>query len=104
MRLPFHRVAAPSVVGRSSRTYTTTRNPSAVYMDPTKQIEIAVTQTPDNMTPEQRDILDKALRVDQAGEVAANWIYRGQMAILGRDATSGPLIQVCSMLLRNNNR
>ena len=95
MRLPFHRVIAPSVVGR---TYATARNPSAVYMDPAKQGEIAVTQTPDNMTTKQRDILDKALRVDQAGEVAANWIYNGQMTILGRDPTCGPLIQVCSIL------
>ena len=95
MRLPSYRVAALSVVRKSYRLYATTRNPSAVYMDLAKQNAIAVAQTPDNMTPEQRDVLDKALRVDQAGEVAANWIYRGQMAILGRDTTSGPLIQVC---------
>jgi ubiquinone biosynthesis monooxygenase Coq7 len=32
--------------------------------------------------------------VDQAGEIAANWIYRGQFAVLGRDPRVGPLIQV----------
>lgn len=98
MRLPIRHVAAQlPVAGRTARAYTTARNPSAIYTDSSRQNEVAVTHTPDNMTPAQRDILDKALRVDQAGEVAANWIYRGQMAILGRDAKAGPLIQVCWM-------
>jgi ubiquinone biosynthesis monooxygenase Coq7 len=33
------------------------------------------------------------LRVDQAGEVAANYIYEGQLAILRRDAAASALIQ-----------
>lgn len=49
--------------------------------------------TPPDLTQKQRDILDVALRVDQAGEIAANWIYKGQMAVLGRDRTTGPIIQ-----------
>ena len=48
-----------------------------------------------NLTVAQREMLDSALRVDQAGEVAANWIYKGQMYILGQNPTVGPLIQVC---------
>jgi 3-demethoxyubiquinol 3-hydroxylase len=63
-------------------------------MDLSKLHEPAVATTPHNMTREQREILDIALRVDQAGEVAANWIYKGQMAVLGRDPTVGPIIQV----------
>ncbi|KAF8892696.1 ubiquinone biosynthesis protein Coq7 [Infundibulicybe gibba] len=43
--------------------------------------------------PAQREVLDTALRVDQAGEVAANWIYQGQLFVLGHDRTAGPLIQ-----------
>jgi len=41
----------------------------------------------------ERATLNSAIRVDQAGEVAANWIYKGQMAVLGRDPTVGPVIQ-----------
>jgi ubiquinone biosynthesis monooxygenase Coq7 len=52
-----------------------------------------VATTPDDITTAQRDALDRALRVDQAGEVAANWIYKGQLLVLGRDAIAGPIIQ-----------
>jgi ubiquinone biosynthesis monooxygenase Coq7 len=47
------------------------------------------------LSPEQREVLASAVRVDQAGEIAANWIYRGQMAVLGKDPKAGPVIQVC---------
>jgi demethoxyubiquinone hydroxylase (CLK1/Coq7/Cat5 family) len=50
--------------------------------------------SPDNLTASQREILDAAVRVDQAGEIAANWIYKGQLAVLGRDPKTGPVIQV----------
>lgn len=33
------------------------------------------------------------LKVDHAGEVGANFIYQGQLAILGKDAVVGPVIQ-----------
>jgi len=33
------------------------------------------------------------MRVDQAGELAANAIYRGQLFVLGRDPKVGPIIQ-----------
>lgn len=67
---------------------------SAIYTDPRRSSEPAVLTTPDNITPNQRAALDSALRVDQAGEVAANWIYKGQLSVLGRDPQAGPLIQV----------
>jgi ubiquinone biosynthesis monooxygenase Coq7 len=67
--------------------------PSAIYTDPSRANDPAVCTTP-NITDAQRQQLDSALRVDQAGEIAANYIYMGQMAVLGRDRTLKPLIQV----------
>ncbi|KAG2149183.1 COQ7-domain-containing protein [Suillus clintonianus] len=69
-----------------------TSRPSNFYTDPSKNQEPGVSTSPD-ISPQQREILDNALRVDQAGEIAANWIYRGQLAVLGRDPQVGPLIQ-----------
>lgn len=45
--------------------------------------------------PEQktRALIDKIIRVDQAGELGADRIYAGQMAVLGRTDV-GPTIQV----------
>ncbi|GAA5842857.1 hypothetical protein JCM3766R1_005685 [Sporobolomyces carnicolor] len=42
----------------------------------------ATTETP-QLDRRQRDILEKIIRVDQAGELGANYIYRGQRAVLG---------------------
>jgi ubiquinone biosynthesis monooxygenase Coq7 len=46
-------------------------------------------------TTEQKNkaLIDKIIRVDQAGELAADRIYAGQMAVLGRTDV-GPTIQV----------
>ena len=46
-------------------------------------------------TPEQKTqaLIDRIIRVDQAGELAADRIYAGQMAVLGRTDV-GPTIQV----------
>ncbi|KAG8217418.1 COQ7-domain-containing protein [Butyriboletus roseoflavus] len=66
---------------------------SAVYSNPANAHDPALTSTPPGLTHRQRAILDSALRVDHAGEIAANYIYKGQMAVLGRDPTVGPLIQ-----------
>jgi demethoxyubiquinone hydroxylase (CLK1/Coq7/Cat5 family) len=38
-----------------------------------------------DLSPYERTVLDNTLRVDHAGEVAANYIYRGQMSVLGND-------------------
>lgn len=65
-----------------------------VYFDPSSASEPSVSQTPQNLTEAQREELQSALRVDQAGEVAANYIYKGQFAVLQRDPKYGPLIQV----------
>ncbi|CEQ39291.1 SPOSA6832_00801, partial [Sporobolomyces salmonicolor] len=55
----------------------------------------AVTETPE-LTPAQRDILEKIIRVDQAGELGANYIYYGQHAVLKnltRDPRTTGLVQ-----------
>ncbi len=57
----------------------------------------AVSSTPD-VPSDQRNALDSALRVDQAGEIAATWIYKGQILILGRDKKLDPMLQVCPCL------
>ncbi|XP_037327537.2 5-demethoxyubiquinone hydroxylase, mitochondrial isoform X1 [Pungitius pungitius] len=41
---------------------------------------------------DEKEMLDRILRVDHAGEYGANRIYAGQMAVLGRSSI-GPLIQ-----------
>lgn len=66
---------------------------SSAYTNSSNSHDPAVNSTPE-LTPEQHQILDTALRVDQAGEVAANWIYNGQLFVLGRDPKAGPLILV----------
>ncbi|OCF76717.1 ubiquinone biosynthesis monooxygenase Coq7 [Kwoniella mangroviensis CBS 8886] len=46
---------------------------------PTSSLPIeATTTTPTDLTDEQRRLIDSIIRVDQAGELGANWIYRGQ--------------------------
>lgn len=42
----------------------------------------ATTERP-NLTPEEQQVIDRIVRVDQAGEVGANWIYRGQKVGMG---------------------
>ncbi|KAI8595049.1 hypothetical protein EDD21DRAFT_56957 [Dissophora ornata] len=49
---------------------------------------------PLRLSQEQRALLEEMIRVDQAGELGANWIYRGQYAVLGSDKKVGPLLQV----------
>ncbi len=46
---------------------------------------------PGDLTPEQR--IARILRVDQAGEYGAVRIYEGQLAVLGRDRSAGPVIR-----------
>ncbi|CAB5178248.1 unnamed protein product [Rhizophagus irregularis] len=46
-----------------------------------------------SLTPKQKKLIDSMIRIDQAGEIGANYIYKGQMAILGNDKKVGPIIQ-----------
>lgn len=57
----------------------------------------ALTSTSSDLTPEQRKILDETIRVDQAGELGANYIYYGTTVALkmfgaakGSSSTSSP--------------
>lgn len=72
--------------------------PSAAYLAATRVDDESTMGTPEYLSPAQRETLASAIRVDQAGEVAANWIYRGQMAILGKDVVAGPVIQAGNLL------
>ncbi|KAK7466907.1 ubiquinone biosynthesis monooxygenase Coq7 [Stygiomarasmius scandens] len=65
---------------------------SKAYTEPNVN-DSAIFSTPSNLSPAQRSALEGALRVDQAGEIAANWIYRGQHFVLGRQPITGALIQ-----------
>ncbi|PBK96618.1 COQ7 protein [Armillaria gallica] len=76
------------------RTFATHRIlPSTAYTDAHNPNNPATTTTPNSISVEQRHALDSALRVDQAGEIAAVSIYQGQMAVLGRDAKLKPMLQ-----------
>ncbi|KAI0831793.1 COQ7 protein [Trametes gibbosa] len=73
---------------------TTARSiPSSAYTDPALSHQPSIHTTPVNVPQSVREELESALRVDQAGELAANWIYKGQHDVLGRDPATGPLIQ-----------
>ncbi|KAI0340193.1 COQ7 protein [Trametopsis cervina] len=76
------------------RTFATAARipPSTAYTTLNNSQDPSTSSTPQDITPDQRDALDAALRVDQAGEIAANYIYMGQLAVLRRHRTAGPLI------------
>jgi len=78
------------------RLFTHTRGqvPSSAYLE--KSPDVSTSSTPNDLSPSQRKLLEAALRVDQAGEVAANYIYKGQLAIFQRDPPTAALIQVGS--------
>lgn len=83
-RLPTSAIAGPSRLGplefsrfhssSSTATPPTSNRASHAYHQPGHTSE-ATSSTP-NLTPSQRDLLNKIIRVDQAGESAANWIYQ----------------------------
>lgn len=83
------------------RTLTTATRvlPSSAYTSPGATQDTSTSSTPQDLTQQERNAIDAALRVDQAGEVAANYIYMGQYAVLGRDRKFGPLIGVSRIVL-----
>lgn len=46
-----------------------------------------------NLPEESKQLIDKIIRVDHAGEFGANQIYKGQLAVLGKTNVA-PVIQV----------
>ncbi|KAG8988571.1 hypothetical protein FRB90_002682 [Tulasnella sp. 427] len=83
-RIPASTRTSPSAIRCASRLA------SDAYFEPASE---GTSKTPENLTPRQREVLSKALRVDQAGELAANTIYQGQHFVLGRDQKVGDVIQ-----------
>ncbi|KJA27252.1 hypothetical protein HYPSUDRAFT_131680 [Hypholoma sublateritium FD-334 SS-4] len=67
--------------------------PSTAYTSPSHGCDAATHTTPSDLTLTERRTLESALRVDQAGEIAANYIYQGQLVVLGSDKNLGALIQ-----------
>lgn len=45
------------------------------------------------LTSKERAFLEPMIRVDQAGEVGAYYIYKGQIAVLGNDKKLRPILQ-----------
>lgn len=100
---PTHRTSAHTKV-----PYGTPSLASSAYLpssDPTitnsrAVADPATTETPMNLTPKQRQHLERIIRVDQAGELGANYIYMGQVAVLGRgkDKNVAELIQVSTSI------
>ena len=86
-----------SLTVRSLSTAATRELPSSIYLDSARAQDPAVTTTPQEVSPQLRHALESALRVDQAGELAANWIYKGQHDVFSRDPKLGPLIQARSI-------
>jgi ubiquinone biosynthesis monooxygenase Coq7 len=79
------------VIRRAARAHSTLA--SAPYTDASLPRGPATTGTPSDLSADDRAALHASLRVDQAGEVAADYIYRGQLAVLKGDA----VIQVRSL-------
>ncbi|KAI8986450.1 hypothetical protein BDB01DRAFT_785682 [Pilobolus umbonatus] len=46
-----------------------------------------------SLSSEERKFLEPMIRVDQAGEVGAYYIYKGQIAVLGKDKELKPILQ-----------
>ncbi|KAI0373366.1 COQ7 protein [Pilatotrama ljubarskyi] len=86
-------VLAPALRAHSTHATATGPLASTAYVDPARSQDPSVLTTPESIPPDAREELESALRVDQAGELAANWIYKGQHNVLGRDPATGPLIQ-----------
>lgn len=66
----------------------------------------ATTETPGNLTEEQRKLVERIIRVDHAGELGANWIYRGQkwaMDVKG-DSKTARQVEVCNFSYRGSSQ
>ncbi|KAI5805889.1 ubiquinone biosynthesis protein COQ7-domain-containing protein [Geopyxis carbonaria] len=85
------RLACRSQVPLAIRSFATTTTTTTIT---------APTPTPPNnrkskrpLTQKENDFLDRALRVNQAGELGANLIYEGQYAVFKSDPRLRPLIR-----------
>jgi len=106
--------SSPPTFVRNSHTSADTRIPygdpslaSSAYLPRSpggteaEQVDRRATEETPELNPRQREIIEKIIRVDQAGELGANYIYRGQRAILGlgTDKKTTDLVQVSLPLI-----
>ncbi|KAF9175292.1 ubiquinone biosynthesis monooxygenase Coq7 [Mortierella sp. AD011] len=91
---PATRTLTTSTVTRQATTSSSsTGNNDSDSPTPSSSSSSDSSVPPLRLSKEQRDMLAEMIRVDQAGELGANWIYRGQYAVLGSDKKVGPLLQ-----------
>jgi hypothetical protein len=62
----------------SSAYFPATSEPGPSRPSKTIATNPATCTAPTNLTPDEQDVIARIIRVDQAGELGANWIYRGQ--------------------------
>eukprot|EP00123_Amoebidium_parasiticum_P008514 comp18858_c0_seq1/m.20907 comp18858_c0_seq1/g.20907 ORF comp18858_c0_seq1/g.20907 comp18858_c0_seq1/m.20907 type:complete len:237 (-) comp18858_c0_seq1:51-761(-) len=85
--------AAAAVCAR--RAYTTPAGQQAEVSGQTETREERrqrIKRKYESLSPEERELIDGIIRVDHAGELGADRIYAGQMAVLGKTPV-GPVIQ-----------
>jgi ubiquinone biosynthesis monooxygenase Coq7 len=75
-------------------SYNKLHTSSAKYNIPPKEPNNHDQTKNTSLTSKQKQLIDSMIRIDQAGEIGANCIYKGQMAILGNDKKVGPIIRV----------
>ncbi|TFY54901.1 hypothetical protein EVG20_g9521 [Dentipellis fragilis] len=93
MRFPAQIHTRPLCTAQRSVTTHLRPQPSTHYFDVSRVDPYPVSSTPQSLPTSQQHVLDAVLRVDQAGEVAANYIYRGQFRVFENDKQLAPLIQ-----------
>lgn len=90
---PSSPIAGPSASASASASYSPSSSSSSSSGPP---ISRATTTTPSSseLPPQARGQLERMIRVDQAGELGANWIYRGQKWGLGVRGDKKSVVQV----------
>ncbi len=83
-----------TIAGRITSIRGLATRASSAYLSEHSSTDPSTSTSPKGLSPAERNVLESALRVDQAGEIAANWIYAGQLAVLKNNRSVAPLIQV----------
>jgi hypothetical protein len=115
-RTILHQIKMPRAIPRSfsttaylasstpaSHAYHIPHNPAAgPSRPPPPPTPTRATSEKPTLTPEEQEVIDRIVRVDQAGELGANWIYRGQKMAMGLrgDRKAVKQIDVCSVSVR----
>ncbi|KAJ1985380.1 ubiquinone biosynthesis monooxygenase Coq7 [Dimargaris verticillata] len=89
------RVQAPTLPGLSARwqsTSTTTESADSLAAKYSKY-QTSLREIWPRLNDRQKELLSSMLRVNQAGEIGANYIYMGQHAVFRSNPKLGPLIE-----------